>query len=71
MIDPEDREWSRKFGESYLDLDPEEEHLDDEQIDKLEQEFLNEKENPRSPRSPYGKLYEVDGTDDADEDPPT
>ncbi|MDA3951335.1 MAG: hypothetical protein PF508_19160 [Spirochaeta sp.] len=62
MIDPEDREWQRKFGESFLDHDhnSDDESLDDEQIDRLEEEFFEDESNPESPRSAYGRLDEVD-----------
>lgn len=65
MIDPEDREWKRRFGESFLDHDhsADENALDDEQIDRLEEEFFEDERDPQSPRSSYGHLDEVDGTE--------
>ena len=65
MIDPEDREWNRKFGESYLDCRHEDD-LDDEQLDRLENEFLRDADNPYGRRSPYGRLFEVHRESDDD-----
>lgn len=62
MLDYEDREWKRKFGESYLDCDPGEDHLDDEEIDRLEEEFDRDRENPTSPKSEYGTLERLSET---------
>jgi len=59
MLDHEDREWTKKFGESYLDCNPDEVHLDEEQINRMEEEFFEDAKNPYAPRSPYGDLDEV------------
>ena len=70
MIDPEDREWHRKFGESFLDHDHSDadRNLDDEQIDRLEEEFFEDERNPDSSRSAYGRLYEIDDTEQQERD---
>ncbi len=59
----EDREWTDRFGESYLDRDDTDEEMNDDQIDRLEEEFLRDVDNPESPHSPYGDLDEVGSPD--------
>jgi hypothetical protein len=59
----EDRQWSDRFGESYLDQDTPDEELDDDQIDRLEEEFFRDADNPEGHRSAWGNLDEVDGPD--------
>jgi hypothetical protein len=56
MLDYEDREWKQKFGESYLNCEPGDDHLDDEEIDRLEEEFDQDQENPTGLKSEYGTL---------------
>ena len=60
MIDYEDREWERRFGESYLDTVVDETDLDEESINRLEREFEADAANPDSTRSTYGHLDEID-----------
>ncbi len=59
MLDHEDREWSRKFGESYLEYDHAEDYLDDDEIERMEEEFDRDPENPASRRSAYGTLERI------------
>ncbi|MFP4153152.1 MAG: hypothetical protein ACLFR8_09070 [Alkalispirochaeta sp.] len=59
MLDHEDREWTKKFGESYLEYKPKETHLDEEQINRLEEEFFEDAKDPYAPRSPYSALDEL------------
>lgn len=62
MLDHEDREWSRKFGESYLDCNHAEEHLDTDEMDRLEEEFHQAEKDDNVTRSDFGTLEYLSDT---------
>lgn len=55
--DLESDQWSARFGESYIEDPYDAEELDDQELERMEEEFF---EGGGGPRSRYGQLDELD-----------
>lgn len=55
--DLESDQWSSQFGESYVEDPFDADQVDDDELDRLENEFF---EGKSGPRSRYGRLDEID-----------
>lgn len=55
--DLESDQWSDRFGESYVEDPFDVEELDDQELERLEDEFFH---GGSGPRSDYGQLDEID-----------
>lgn len=55
--DLESDQWSERFGESYIEDPYDVDELDDQDLERMEEEFF---EGGSGPRSRYGRLDELD-----------
>lgn len=58
MDDLESDQWSKKFGDSYVEDYYDASELDDSELERLEDEFFNEAEDDEI--SPFGQLDELE-----------
>ena len=61
MDDMESDQWSKKFGESYVEDYYDASELDDNELERLEDEFFHESDDDEI--APYGQLDELDSDD--------